>query len=157
MTLDPAAHATGGFLTAILTRILTTILTAFLTTRSSRCRWVNFARAEHERFYHMPDGSTVICPKNCTADLEHAVNVTTSANHDDLATARGGGYWPTILGSYWEWVWGPVGDANPGTIFYPTYVRSLRVLLLMYLGLFFAGVGYMHRPSSSSRCEQPEK
>ena len=27
------------------------------------------------------------------------------------------------LGGYWEWVWGPVGDARPG-------------------------VGYMHRPSS---------
>lgn len=41
---------------------------------------------------------------------------------------RGGGpevkqSWPTLLGSYWEWVWGPVGDAH-------------------------CGVGYMHRPSS---------
>ena len=31
--------------------------------------------------------------------------------------------WPTLLGSYWEWVWGPVGTARPG-------------------------VGYMHRPAS---------
>jgi hypothetical protein len=80
--------------------------------------WVNFARAEHPRKYTMPDGSAVICPKNCTAALVHALNVTeTCGGHDCKAT------WPTILGSYWEWVWGPVGDAHPG-------------------------VGYMHRPSS---------
>ena len=38
--------------------------------------WVNFARAEHPRTYTMPDGTKQVCPKNCTADLEHAVNVT---------------------------------------------------------------------------------
>ena len=79
--------------------------------------WVNFARAEHPRTYTMPDGSSEICPKNCTAELEHAVNVT-GANGGECK-----GTWPTILGGYWEWVWGPVGDAHPG-------------------------VGYMHRPSS---------
>jgi len=58
---------------------------------------------------------------NCTAKAEHAVNVT-----HGYPTPPGGASlacWPTILGAYWEWVWGPVGDANPG-------------------------VGYMHRPSS---------
>jgi hypothetical protein len=79
--------------------------------------WVNFAKAEHTRVYTMKDGTKEVCPKNCTQALEHAVNST-----------PGGGplvkkQWPTILGSYWEWVYGPVGDALPG-------------------------VGYMHRPSS---------
>ena len=83
--------------------------------------WVNFARAEHPKKYTYADGSYDICPMNCTAKAEHAVDVT-----DGYPTPPGGASlasWPTILGSYWEWVWGPVGDANPG-------------------------VGYMHRPSS---------
>ena len=83
--------------------------------------WVNFARAEHPKTYTMADGRSFVCPKNCTAELEHAVNVTDGAGgpgHPSPKTT-----WPTILGSYWEWVWGPVGDAHPG-------------------------VGYMHRPSS---------
>ena len=137
--------------------------------------WVNFARAEHPKKYTFADGSYEICPKNCTAALEHAVNVTPG-----YPTPKGGAdltCWPTILGAYctgrrtrpraampphaaprrrchccclfcsvsvlliryvlvsscprvrllagayWEWVWGPVGDAHPG-------------------------VGYMHRPSS---------
>jgi hypothetical protein len=87
--------------------------------------WVNFARAEHPKKFTFADGSFEICPKNCTARLEHAVNVTSG-----YPTPKGGAClgappcsWPTILGSYWEWVWGPVGDAHPG-------------------------VGYMHRPSS---------
>ena len=79
--------------------------------------WVNFAKAEHVRQYNMPDNTSVKCPKNCTAALEHAVNSTKSGGSDVQK------YWPTFLGGYWEWVWGPVGDANPG-------------------------VGYMHRPSS---------
>ncbi len=79
--------------------------------------WVNFARAEHPRKYTFTDGSYQICPKNCTKSLEHAQNVTGAKGRDCKGT------WPTILGSYWEWVWGPVGTANPG-------------------------VGYMHRPSS---------
>ena len=87
--------------------------------------WVNFARAEHPKKYTFADGSYEICPQNCTAALEDAVNVTSG-----YPSPRGGGclgprpcFWPTILGSYWEWVWGAVGDAHPG-------------------------VGYMHRPSS---------
>jgi len=76
-----------------------------------------FTGAEHPRKYTFEDGSYEICPKNCTAGLEHAVNVT-GANGGECKST-----WPTILGSYWEWVWGPVGDAHPG-------------------------VGYMHRPSS---------
>lgn len=65
----------------------------------------------------MPDGRHRICPKNCTADLVHAVK-STPAEGPSISKS-----WPTLLGSYWEWVWGPVGDASPG-------------------------VGYMHRPSS---------
>ena len=58
--------------------------------------WVNFAHAEHTRNYTLPDGSWKVCPKNCTADLEHAVNTT---------PVHGGAVkdtWPTILGSYWQ-------------------------------------------------------
>jgi len=65
----------------------------------------------------MADGSFQICPKNCTAGLERAVNVSEDCRVP-LKPA-----WPTLLGSYWEWVWGAVGTAQPG-------------------------VGYMHRPSS---------
>jgi hypothetical protein len=93
----------------------------------------------------MPDGTKQVCPKNCTADLEHAVNITEGGadvkktwyamamqNHRFAlwyATGEQAHVFammhdrPTVLGSYWEWVWGPVGDAHPG-------------------------VGYMHRPSS---------
>jgi hypothetical protein len=80
--------------------------------------WVNFARAEHPRKYWLPDGTTQICPKNCTAEIEHALPNSTGASGAECKPT-----WPTILGGYWEWVWGPVGDAHPG-------------------------VGYMHRPSS---------
>merc|ERR1711988_2098600 len=72
----------------------------------------------HPRLFTLPDGSTQVCPKNCSKILETAVN---STSHVVPAATRE--TWPTILGSYWEWVWGEVGDANPG-------------------------VGYMHRPSS---------
>ena len=58
--------------------------------------WLNFARAEHARTYTYADGSIDVCPTNCTAKIEHAVNV----------SGTGGGYR--------EYVWGPVGDAHPG-------------------------------------------
>jgi len=83
--------------------------------------WVNFARAEHPKKYTYADGSYDICPMNCTAEAEHAVNVTAGYPTPPGGASLAG--WPTLLGSYWEWVWGPVGDANPG-------------------------VGYMHWPSS---------
>ena len=80
--------------------------------------WVNFARAEHPRNYTLRDGTSTVCPFNCTASLEHAINSTLATMAESKRT------WPTVLwGGYWEWVWGPVGDANPG-------------------------IGYMHRPSA---------
>jgi hypothetical protein len=83
--------------------------------------WIDFARAEHTRTYHMPDGSVRVCPKNCTRELETAINSTKHGGPDRAAVKSS---WPTFLGGgYWEWVWGPVGDAEPGK-------------------------GYMHRPSS---------
>jgi len=82
--------------------------------------WVNFARAEHPRNYSYADGTSDICPKNCTAKIETAVTVTENVACPPVPRGCG---WPTILGGYWEWVWGPVGDADPG-------------------------VGYMHRPSA---------
>ena len=82
--------------------------------------WVNFARAEHPRNYSYADGTSDVCPKNCTAKIETAVNVTTHFSPNRGCTHS---ECPTILGGYWEWVWGPVGDADPG-------------------------VGYMHRPGA---------
>jgi hypothetical protein len=76
--------------------------------------WVDFASAQHTKKYTFVDGSYEICPFNCTAALEHAVNVT-SGYAESASTHR--------RRLYREYVWGAVGDANPG-------------------------VGYMHRPSS---------
>jgi hypothetical protein len=83
--------------------------------------WVNFAKAEHLRLYTMDDGSELVCPKNCTPALEHAANSTPISGPSPPWVKS---TWPTVLPhSYWEWVWGPVGDADPG-------------------------IGYMHRPST---------
>ena len=79
--------------------------------------WLDFARAEHPRLFTLPDGTQQICPLNCTKRLEQAIRV------GGVNTSLAKQLWPTILGSYWEWVWGEVGDAPPGS-------------------------GYMHNPSA---------
>ena len=68
--------------------------------------WVDFASAQHSKKYTFADGSSEICPFNCTAALEHAVNVTSSEDESAASTHR--------RRLYREYVWGAVGDAHPG-------------------------------------------
>jgi len=79
---------------------------------------VDVSRAEHPFNFTFADGTWEVCPFNCTAELATKDVVAVTRPTISEVKAR----WPTILGSYWEWVWGPVGKARPG-------------------------VGYMHRPS----------
>ena len=121
--LGPSAH--GGLLDADPSR--QALYDAFDPARGGagpgrpRYWWVDFARAEHPQLYNKSDGAQAVCPFNCTADLADATWAGRALpSRGDAAHAQ----WPTLLGGgYWEWVWGPVGDANPG-------------------------VGYMHRPST---------
>ena len=66
--------------------------------------WVDFASAQWAKKYTFADGSVEYCPMNCTAALEHAVNVTHEVDEAPSARRR----------LYREFAWGIVGDAHPG-------------------------------------------
>lgn len=82
--------------------------------------WVDFARAEHPLNCTFSDGSCLVCPFSCSEALATKTLVSVAKANMTAVRER----WPTLLGGgYWEWVWGPVGEARPGK-------------------------GYMHRPST---------
>ena len=88
--------------------------------------WADFARAEHTRQYNVSGATPVLCPFNCSAALEDAEWSGPPEEwvfDADAAQTQ----WPTYLGglftswdNYWEWVWQPVGVANPGCVFSET-------------------------------------